>query len=135
MGRFFSMYGLLGRSGFSSLSAMHQVCHVLARDFMETVFRDLEDQMQHGIYLSQALDDAFLLSETDLQMIVDGEKRGQVFESCMELSDTFFRREEDVLARIGKLMEPVLVVLLSFYVGGLVLALILPLSQLLQQMV
>jgi type IV pilus assembly protein PilC len=135
MGRFFSMYGLLGRSGFSSLNAMRQTCNVMARGFMESVFRDLEDQMQHGIYLSQALDDAFLLGETDLQMIVDGEKRGQVFESCMELSDTFFRREEDVLARIAKLTEPVLVVLLSFYIGMLVLALILPLSQLLQQMV
>ena len=63
-------------------------------------------------------------------MVAIGEESGTLDEMLNKVADIYDREVNDTVAQLGTLMEPLLMVVLGGIIGGLVIAMYLPIFQL-----
>ena len=65
-----------------------------------------------------------------VRMIAAGEKAGRVDEMLTSIADSYDEEVETMLATLTSLMEPFLMVFLGVVIGGIVVAMFMPIFQL-----
>ena len=86
--------------------------------------------VQRGRSLSDALNDAGLLTPIAVRLIKAGEKSGEVSNMLSQAANFHDRELAHVLERVGKLIEPALMLFIGLVIGSVVVLMYLPIFEL-----
>ncbi len=111
-----------------ALGAMHGVTgHLL----FQTATQAIQAQLIQGQALSRALEDTQgLFPPMVVQMCAIGEESGALDHMLEKTAEHYEREVDSTVARLSTLLEPFIMVVLGLLIGGLVMALYLPIFQL-----
>lgn len=120
---------MLVRSGVPALKAMAMCGELLARNDRPGLLRAL-DAASAGQPLAAALHQHGLVDTLGLRVLRVAERTGALEMALDRLADTHDQALERVLERVGRLVEPALMLGIGLLVGGIVVLMYLPIFQL-----
>ena len=94
---------------------------------------DTVANLARGDKISAAFKDQWAFPVAAYEMIVTGEKTGQLAEMMSKVSTYYQSLHKNTVSRIKSLVEPFLIVFLTFVVGIILLAVIVPMFTMYQQ--
>lgn len=128
-GRFASVLSMMMTAGFPIAEAIDMTPSVLTdeetRQKVETISREVREE---GKELPQAIIDSHIFEPIYAKMIQVGYYAGQMDHVLTYLSDIYEDEIDDGIRRIVGLIEPTLVAILAIIIGGILLAVMLPLA-------
>lgn len=129
LSRFCHTLSLSLKSGVSILVALEFSAQVVDNLLLEKVILKARDAVNVGEKIAPALKESGEFSPLVIRMISIGEQSGSLSQT-LEKVNQFYDREVPVMVRrLFAMVEPVMIVLMGFVVGGIVLAIFLPIFQ------
>ncbi len=124
--RFCRLFAQMLTSGVPILDAMLVVAKSMGNKVIETAILSARAGIEQGNTLSSSLEGKPCLPILMIRMIAAGEKSGRIDEMLESIADTYDDEVETTLATLTSLMEPFLMVFLGVVIGGIVIAMFLP---------
>jgi type IV pilus assembly protein PilC len=128
--RFCRLFAQMLASGVPILDSMDIVGKSLGNKVMEEAILSARTGVEQGNLLSVALEGKPCLPILMIRMIAAGEKIGRVDEMLDSVADTYDDEVESTLTSLTSLMEPFLMLFLGVIIGGIVIAMFLPIFKL-----
>jgi len=92
--------------------------------------RKIQTEVSTGTSLTNAMGNTNLFPTMVLQMVQIGEESGSLDNMLGKIADYFEREVDDAVAALSSLLEPIIIVFLGVVIGGLVVAMYLPIFKL-----
>ncbi len=128
--RFSRTLGTMMGSGIPILEAFDTVANTAGNTVIERAIREARAAIAEGRPVAEPLDETDVFPPMVVQMIAVGEATGALDEMLAKIAD-FYDEEVDVAVdSLTALLEPMLIVFLGVTVGGLLVAMYLPIFQL-----
>ncbi|MGI5868810.1 MAG: type II secretion system F family protein [Kiritimatiellia bacterium] len=127
--RFSRLFAQMLTSGVPILDALQIVAQAIGNKVIEQSLLSARDGVEAGDTLSSSLEGKPFLPLLMVRMIAAGEKSGRIDEMLESVADTYDDEVEAMLATLTALMEPFLMVFLGIVIGGIVVAMFLPIFQ------
>lgn len=102
-------------------------------EIYKLMIMDTVTNLAKGDKISTAFKDQWAFPLPAYEMIVTGEKTGQLAEMMGKVSDYYQDLHKNSVKRIKALVEPILIIFLTFAVGTILLAIIIPMFTMYQQ--
>ncbi|MFN4259217.1 MAG: type II secretion system F family protein [Gemmataceae bacterium] len=126
--------GTLVGSGVPILESLQIVRETCTNMVFERCFQRVHDSIKEGESIAEPLRQSRLVDEMVVNMIDVGEETGDLDTMLYKIAD-FYDEEVDTLVKgLISMLEPIMIVVLGFIIGGIVIALFLPLVKLLEGM-
>ena len=106
---------------------------VTNNEFYKMMILDTIANLARGDKISSAFKDQWSFPVPAYEMIVTGEKTGQLPEMMAKVSTYYQSLHKNTVSRIKSLVEPILIIFLTFSVGLILLAVIIPMFNMYQQ--
>lgn len=130
MSRFARTFSQLIRSGVPILETLEIVGGSAGNTVVERSIQGISTDVEKGDNLSVAMSKKPIFPPMMLRMVSAGESTGKIDEMLEKMADFWDEEIEATLAALTSLLEPILIVVLGIIVGGIVIALFLPIFQL-----
>ena len=130
MTRFARTFAQLIRSGVPILEVMSIVGDTSGNSVVTTALRGVAADVERGDNLTNALSRQPIFPPMMLRMVSAGEATGKIDNMLEKMADFWDEEIEATLAALTSLMEPFLIVFLGVIVGGIVIAMFLPIFKL-----
>ncbi|MFA5954692.1 MAG: type II secretion system F family protein [Patescibacteria group bacterium] len=115
------------------VKTLQTTAHVLGNVYYKEALLDAAEKITKGITVEEALrPHSALFNPTILQMISVGEQAGSLDDMLAEAAGFYESEVNQTMETLPSLLEPILMLLLGFGVGGMAVAIILPLYTLTQ---
>jgi MSHA biogenesis protein MshG len=124
--RFAQSFAVVIHSGISLLDGMTLVSKSVHNDYAEEKILQMREAVEHGKSLTQAASSSDLFTTLELQMLAVSEETGELGQMLDEVANYYRREVEYDLKLLNDLIEPLLLIALSFVVMMLALAVYLP---------
>lgn len=105
---------------------------VTNNEIYKMIILDTISNLAHGDKLSLAFQNHWAFPLPAYEMLVTGEKTGQLPEMMQKVSDYYQELHKNSVTRIKTFIEPILIIFLTVVVGAIVLAIIIPMFTLYQ---
>lgn len=128
--RFCRLFAQMLTSGVPILDALQIVAQAMGNKVMERALLSARHGIEQGNTLSSSLEGKACLPVLMVRMIAAGEKSGRIDEMLESVADSYDEEVEAMLATLTSLMEPFLMVFLGIVIGGIVIAMFLPIFKL-----
>lgn len=128
--RFCRTYAILLRAGVPILRAIEIVAKASGNTFIEIACLDLSRHISSGGQMSEVLAQNTYFPPTVKHMVKAGEQTGNVDGMMNKISDYFDNETKNLIEALTSLMEPILICFLGVVIGGIVMAMFLPIFQL-----
>jgi len=128
--RFTRTLGTLLSSGVPILEALLTVAKASGNSVIEQAVMFARDRISEGRNMSEPLKDARVFPGMVIQMIAVGEQTGQLDLMCNKIADFYDDEVEVAVAALTSLLEPMMMVVIGGVVGGMVIAMYLPIFSL-----
>ncbi len=92
--------------------------------------KQIQSDVSTGTSLTVAMQNAIVFPTMVIQMVSIGEESGQLDSMLSKVADFFEREVDDAVAGLSQLLEPIIMVFLGVVIGGLVVAMYLPIFKL-----
>ena len=126
LSRFASTFAQLTRSGVPILQTMEIVAAATGNKVLGKIILDARADVERGETLSTALDRSRQYPRLMIHMLSAGEKTGKVDEMLQKISEFYADEAETMIGGLTQLIEPLLMVFLGVVIGGIVIAMFLP---------
>jgi type IV pilus assembly protein PilC len=130
MSRFSRTFAQLIRSGVPILEVLDIVGGASGNHVVETSIKGVSDDVEKGDNLSVALSKKAIFPPMMLRMVAAGEATGKIDTMLEKMADFWDEEIEAMLDALTSLIEPLLIVFLGVIVGGIVIAMFLPIFKL-----
>ena len=130
MSRFSRTFAQLIRSGVPILEVLDIVGGSSGNHVIETSIKTVSQDIEKGDNLSVALSKKKIFPPMLLRMVAAGEATGKVDTMLEKMADFWDEEIEAMLDAMTSLIEPLLIVFLGVIVGGIVIAMFLPIFKL-----
>jgi type IV pilus assembly protein PilC len=88
--------------------------------------KQIQSDVSTGTSLTVAMQNVLVFPTMVVQMVSIGEESGQLDSMLSKVADFFEREVDDAVAGLSQLLEPIIMVFLGVVIGGLVVAMYLP---------
>jgi len=126
--------GTLVTSGVPILEAISIVRETADNAVFERVFQKIYDSIREGDTISVPLKESRLVDDIVVNMIDVGEETGDLDTMLNKIADNYDEEVEVLVESLMSLLEPIMIVVLGGIVGFIVIALFLPLVQLISKL-
>ncbi len=127
--RFSQTLSTLLNSGINILSALETTARTAGNKVLEKGIHSTIEKISAGQPIAEPLDNTGLFPPMVIQMIAVGEKTGDVSGMLTKVS-TFYEEEVDTAVdALTSILEPIMIVLLGFLIGGILIAMYLPMFE------
>ena len=92
--------------------------------------RQIQSEVSTGTNLTTAMQNSNLFPNMVVQMVAIGEESGSLDAMLGKVADFFEQEVDDAVASLSSLMEPLIMVVLGTLIGGMVIAMYLPIFKL-----
>ncbi len=123
----------LVRSGVPILSALEIVSKTSGNSRLELVIRSLMDSVKKGDTISGPLSKSKVFPPMVVRMIGIGEETGELEEMLLKISDFYDAEVDAAVDGLTSLIEPLIIAFLGVVIGGIVIAMFLPILTLASQ--
>lgn len=130
MSRFARTFAQLIRSGVPILEVLDIVGGASGNHVVETSIKGVSADVEKGDNLSVALSKKTIFPPMMLRMVAAGEATGKIDTMLEKMADFWDEEIEAMLDALTSLIEPMLIVFLGVIVGGIVIAMFLPIFKL-----
>jgi type IV pilus assembly protein PilC len=132
--RFSRTLGTLIASGVPILEALSIVKEVTGNAVIGAAVGDVHDSIREGDTIAEPLRQSGVFDEMVINMIEVGEETGDLDKMLIKVADTYDAEVDAAVAGLMSLFEPVLIIFLGATVGFIVVALFLPLIDMMTKM-
>jgi type IV pilus assembly protein PilC len=122
--------GTMIKSGVPMLEAIALSADVAGNYYFEKLWRDVLEQVTSGNQICTALAKSTLFPRMLIQMISSGEQTGKLDDVLGKVSNYYDQEVETSLKTVTSMIEPILITVMGVIVGGIGLALMLPIFSL-----
>ena len=122
--------GTMISSGVPMLEAIALSADVSGNYYFERLWRDVLDQVTSGNQICTALSRSRLFPKMLIQMISSGEETGKLDVVLNKVSNYYDQEVETSLKTVTSMIEPIMITVMGVVVGGIGLALLLPIFSL-----
>lgn len=126
LSRFSSTFAQLTRSGVPILQTMEITASATGNKVLGKIILDARADVERGETLSASLDRSKQYPRLMIHMLSAGEKTGKVDEMLQKISEFYADEAETMIGGLTQLIEPLLMVFLGVVIGGIVVAMFLP---------
>lgn len=130
LSRFCRTYAILLRSGVPILRTLEIVANASGNTYIELACKDISRNISQGGQLSETIAELPYFPPTVRHMARAGEQTGNVDGMMGKIADFYDAEIETTVDALTSLMEPVLIVFLGVVIGGIVMAMFLPIFNL-----
>jgi len=113
-------------AGVPLVEALESVAGATGNIVYEVGVLEMRDEVATGQRLQQAMDNTDLFPNMVIQMIAVGEESGSLDEMSAKVADFFEEDVDNAVDNLSSLLEPLIMGILGILVGGLVVAMYLP---------
>jgi type IV pilus assembly protein PilC len=124
--RFSRTLSTLTKSGVSILTSLDIVAKTCGNKVVENVIRNVLDSVKGGETIAQPLSKSPIFPPLVVKMIAVGEQTGSLEEMLVKVANFYDSEVATTVDGLTSLIEPVIIVVLGVLIGGIVLALYLP---------
>lgn len=128
--RFTRTLSTLTKSGVAILQALEIVERTAGNEVYAKAIREAADSVRNGDTLADPLARAEVFPAMVTRMIAVGEKTGALEGMLMKISDFYDSEVKAMVDGLTSLIEPILIGMMGIVVGGIVIALFMPILQL-----
>ena len=124
--RFTRTLGTLLSSGVPIIDALNTVAKAAGNVVIERAINFARDRISEGRNMSEPLQESRIFPGMVVQMIAVGEQTGALDVMCNKIADFYDEEVEIAIGAMTSLLEPIMMVFLGGVVGGMVIAMYLP---------
>jgi len=124
--RFCRTFAILLRSGVPILRSLEIVSRASNNVFIERACKDVSRNINQGGQVSEVLEDNRYFPPMVKHMTKAGEATGKIDSMMDKISDFYDSEIETIVSGLTSLMEPILICFLGVVIGGIVMAMFLP---------
>jgi len=117
-------------AGVPLVEALDSVGGAAGNSVYELATLKIQQEVSTGTALTTAMTNANLFPSMVLQMCMIGEESGSIDHMLGKAADFYEAEVDDMVAGISSLMEPIIIVILGTVIGGIVVAMYLPIFKL-----
>ena len=127
--RFASTLSTLLSSGLSMAESLRVVSEVSGNVIMSKAVRDARERILSGADIATPLRESGVLSPAIAHMVAVGEKSGELELMLKRISENLESSTDLVIERLAAAIEPLIIIVLVFFVGLIAIATLLPILQ------
>ncbi len=127
--RFARTLGTMFAAGVPLVEAMESVAGATGNRVYNDAVLKMRDEISTGQQLQMAMNNSKLFPNMTVQMVAIGEESGALDSMLAKIADFYEQEVDDAVDSMSSLMEPIIMVVLGVLIGGLVLAMYLPIFQ------
>jgi type IV pilus assembly protein PilC len=113
-------------AGVPLVEALDSVAGAAGNHVYKVATRNIQNEVSTGTSLTIAMQGVQVFPAMVVQMVSIGEESGQLDSMCGKVADFFEREVDDMVAGLSQLIEPIIIVFLGSLIGGMVVAMYLP---------
>jgi len=127
--RFCRTFSTMLAAGVPILNALDTVAETSGNMVIEQVVLASKEDISHGNPLTSALEKSGVFPYMVTQMIAIGEQAGAMEDMMSKVADFYEEEVDAAVSAMTSLMEPIIMVFLGVVIGGLVIAMYMPIFQ------
>ena len=127
--RFSRTFAALIKGGVPIVGALQVAKKTTGNLYMTAALTVVQENLQAGANLSRPLKALKIFPPMVVQMIAIGEETGELDQMLEKIAEFYDNEVEDTIARFSSMLEPLFICLLGVIVGSLIIAVILPLFE------
>jgi len=124
--RFARTFAVLSRTGVPVLQALDIVAATSGNSLVASAVKDVQSSVKRGESLSAPLRHHEIFPPMVTHMMAVGEETGAIDTMLSKVSDFYDTEVDDTVSALTSLIEPLLIIVMGFAVGGILIALYLP---------
>ena len=128
--RFTRTLSTMFAAGVPLVEALESVAGATGNIVYEVGTMEIRTEVATGQRLQRAMEATELFPNMVIQMVAVGEESGSLDEMCAKVADFYERDVDDAVDNLSSLLEPMIMAILGILVGGLVIAMYLPIFKL-----
>jgi type IV pilus assembly protein PilC len=128
--RFTRTLSTMFAAGVPLVEALESVAGATGNIIFENATMEIRTEVATGQRLQRAMEATELFPNMVIQMVAVGEESGSLDEMCAKVADFYERDVDDAVDNLSSLLEPMIMAILGVLVGGLVIAMYLPIFKL-----
>ena len=132
--RFTRTFGTLLASGVPILEALNITRGTIKNSIISEALLRVHDRVRDGEPLATPLDQQKIFPTMVTSMVEVGEETGQLSEMLNRIADNYDAEVDNAVGGITSVIEPIMIVFLAVVVGTIVIALFLPIIQIIQKL-
>jgi type IV pilus assembly protein PilC len=132
--RFCRTLGTLMQSGVAVLQALQIVRDTSGNEIVARAIQTVHDAVKEGEGMTRPLDKAGVFPGMVVSMIEVGEETGALPEMLNRIADVYEEEVDRAVDALTSMIEPIMICFLAVIVGGIVIALFLPLVKLIDKL-
>ncbi len=132
--RFTRTFGTLLASGVPILEALNITRGTIKNSLIVDALVRVHDRVRDGEPLATPLDQQKIFPTMVTSMVEVGEETGQLSEMLNRIADNYDEEVDNAVGGITSVIEPIMIVFLAVVVGTIVIALFLPIIQIIQKL-
>lgn len=117
-------------AGTPLVESMESVAGAAGNWVYHDATREVEQAVRIGTSLTNAMQATHVFDNMVLQMTQIGEESGALDNMLLKVAEFYEREVDDAVAAISSLIEPLIIVILGVLIGGMVIAMYLPIFKL-----
>ena len=117
-------------AGVPLVEALESVAGATGNIVFQHGVLQIREEVATGQRLQRAMEDTGLFPNMVIQMIAVGEESGSLDEMASKVADFYEAEVDDMVDNLSSLLEPMIMAILGVLVGGLVVAMYLPIFKL-----
>lgn len=133
IGRSIRTLGTMLAAGVPTLEALRLCGEICANFYYQRLWKHVSDKVTEGSAICAALTGTPLLPRTLIQMISAGEETGKLDAVLERVSSQYDKEVENAVKAMTSLIEPLMMCVMGVVVGGIAMALMLPIFSLTKQ--
>ena len=131
---YFQYLSLLTSSGITITEALNTMQFAISNKFFLKSISGIVEKLKDGESLSKAVKEASMFEPIAIRMISVGEQTGNLDIQMKKLSEMYYNKVQNMVEVIGKLIEPIILIVIGILFVFFVLALIGPIYDMLGSM-
>ena len=132
--RFTRTLGTLVSSGVPILQALTIVKETSGNVIVGNAVAKIHESVKEGETITAPLDQSAVFPPMVISMVDVGEQTGALPEMLMKIADTYEDEVDNAVSAMTSLLEPIMIIFLAVIVGSIVIALFLPLIELINRL-
>jgi len=132
--RFSRTLGTLVTSGVPILQALNITKETAGNIVISNAIQKVHDAVKEGESIVAPLEASKVFPPMVISMVDVGEETGQLPEMLLKIADVYDDEVDNAVTALTSMLEPIMIVVLALVVGTIVLALFLPLIEIIKQL-
>jgi type IV pilus assembly protein PilC len=120
------MIGTMAGAGVSLVDCVDTARDLCGNVYYSELWKDVGDKIQTGKQMSEPLTQSSLVPRSVAQMIHSGERGGKLAYVMDQVSGFAEQELKENIVELTRYIEPAMIVVMGFIIGGVALALMLP---------